>query len=136
MALLLWRQSQGGVASIGQGQGEESGDQGDTLFVRQTGLCEYGLQFGELGLRIVVTLPVNDPLQMLDHEIQGTLLSILGATKRDLRVALVLRMSPQAFHQARFAKTGLTTDQYDLALTFFALLPTPQEKTDFFVAAY
>ena len=53
---------------------------------------EHLCQFGKTGFSIVLTLPVEYAVQVVNHRIQGALLDILGAAKRDTRGAFVMYM--------------------------------------------
>ena len=69
-------------------QREQGRQQRQSIGLREAVLGEGLLEFGELGLRRIVSLKLQEPLQMLNDRIEGTVLVIGRAAKLDAGSAL------------------------------------------------
>src|SRR5262245_31575512 len=70
-----------------------------------------------------MTVPLQEPLEMLDHRIKCTVGVIRGTTQRQPERALICHMLGEYTHQARFAKASLTAEQDRLAQSVATLRP-------------
>ena len=117
-------------------QGEQCRQQRGNLFQRQPRRPQRLFQRRELRLGSIRAVPVQDPLQMLDHREEGALLVIGGTTKYQACGALAEGVLTQHLHQARFANARLPTEQHHLAPAVLAVCPALQEQHDFGLAPH
>jgi hypothetical protein len=68
---------------------------------------------------------LQEPLQVLNDRVEGTVLMIGRAVKLDAGHALRHGILFECLHQTGFANPGLTAEQHHLARAFFGLRPAP-----------
>jgi hypothetical protein len=126
LPLALGRQVQWGI-TLRQGHREQRRKERYDVVQRQTIHPQHPLQRVEFCLRALVALPLQEPLQVVEHRVQGTILVVGGTAKHNPRCALADHMLTQYLHQAGFANTGLTTQEHDLPCSILTLRPALQE---------
>ena len=77
----------------------------------------------QLGLGAIVPLQLQEPLQVLDDRIEGTVLVIGRAAKLDAGSPSCAMLLFERLHQAGFANARLTAQQHHLASPVLGLLP-------------
>ena len=109
LPLPLGRQVQGRIMRPGRGTESSAAKSGMTSSRGNAIRPQHLLQCVELRLGSIVALPVQDPLQVVDHRVEGTVLVIGGTAKHHARGALAADPLAQHLHQARFANARLAT---------------------------
>ena len=132
LLLLLRRQRQEGIIRRRR-EGEQAGQEGDSLGQWQTILHDKPLQFPQLLRRGLLPVEAQrHPLQQLNHRIQGGVLIIRRTLARGQpRLGLSGHVFLQHLHQARFANAGFTAEQYHLPEAVLDLRPALQQQADF-----
>src|SRR5215470_1105240 len=105
-------------------QREQCGQQRQGIGLGETILGEDLLEFGKLGLGRVVRGELQEPLQMINDGIEGTVLMISRAAKLDTSMSFFGHLLFEFLRQTRFANPSLATEQYSLS---FASLGFPPE---------
>ena len=107
------------------GQRQQGGQQRQRLLHGHAGPLQGLLQPGELRLWRLLPAPLHQPLEMLDHRVQGALLMIGRAAKGQACGPVALHDVVQLPHQARFANARLAAEQHHLPVPFLDLGPAP-----------
>jgi hypothetical protein len=76
-------------------------------------------------------LPLQEPLQMVDHRIQGAILVRGGTVQHHRRCARAEHPLAQHLHQAGFANASFTAQEHDLPCPVLAVRPALQEQRHF-----
>jgi hypothetical protein len=118
------------------GQGEQHRQERGDLLQGQPRRPQRLFQCLEPGLGSISAVPVQEPLQMVDHRVEGALLVIGGTAKHQARATLAYGTLTQHLHQARFANARLPTEQHHLAPAVLAVRPALQEQQHFGLAPY
>ena len=112
-------------------QGEQRRQQRHGVRLGEAICRQQALQLRKLLLRCVVPVPVQQPLQMHEHRVQGTLLGIGRAAEGDPRHPVAPRPLAHLLHQAGFADARFTTEQHHLSVPVSGLLPASPEQSEF-----
>jgi hypothetical protein len=108
-------------------QGEQRRKQRGDILQGQPRRPQRLLQRFEPGFGSISAVPVHDPLQMIDHREEGTLLVIRETAKHHACGALADDVLTQHLHQARFANARFPAEEHYLAPTVLAVRPALQK---------
>ena len=97
------------------GQRQQGGHQRYHLRQGQARRLYCLLQRGQSGLRRLLAVPVQQPLEVLNDRIEGTVGVIGGTAQRQPWRSLVHHTLGEHTHQARFANARLAAEQHHLA---------------------
>src|SRR5207302_10441341 len=81
------------------------------------------LQYGQPCFRCLIAVPLQEPLEMLDHGIESAVGVIRGTVQRQPWRALVRYTFSEHAHQAGFANTRLAAEPDHLAQSVTTLRP-------------
>ena len=112
-----------GGAAFGMRKRQQGGQQRHGIGLREAIVAQRVLEFLQLGCRRILARKLQQPLQVVDDRIQGTVLVIGRAAKLDARRPLVRKLLFELLHQAGFANPRLAAQQHHLAGARFGLLP-------------